>query len=90
MIDLNPIVSDIISASGNNCLDFFVMLKFCLRLNIFVVHQITGYECYGGPKLFLSWTTVSVERWYIVQFFFYCVTFSGGCFSGFTAEPNPI
>ena len=56
------------AASGDDCLDFLAMLRFCLEPKILVVHRTTGFECSGGPTWFLGVsdhrTTVSVERWY--------------------------
>ena len=37
------------SASGDNCLYVWGMLRFGLGLDILVVHRTTGYECSGGP-----------------------------------------
>ena len=53
-------------ASCDACLYLWGMVRLWLELDIMVVHRTTGYECSGGPTLFLvvsdHRTTISRER----------------------------
>ena len=38
----------LVATSGDDCLDFWGMLRFCVDLKILVVHRTTGFQCSGG------------------------------------------